>query len=168
MIVLSLGTNIGDRKKNILSMIDNLRSLFTSNLRASSLLESEPVGVSDSQKNYYNCLVMGECSLSPEILLQKTEQIERSMGRNNKGELKPRKADIDIILHNSSVLNTRLLTIPHHGITERHFLLDGLNELIPDFKDPKIKLSYRQIYEGMRKELYQQKITIIAKGTELV
>ena len=102
----------------------------------SPLYKTAPVGVSDSHEYYYNQLALGLWEGSAESLLDATESIEKQLGRSNKGKLKPRVADIDILLFRSEIIKTSRLTIPHHALLERRFHIEGLKALVPSWTVP--------------------------------
>ena len=57
--ILSLGTNLGNRKKNIVKMIELLKDILYPPINYSKLMETEPVGTPDKQPWYYNCIISG-------------------------------------------------------------------------------------------------------------
>ena len=67
--ILSVGTNIGDRKENIERCIESVNLLpGTEVVKTSTLYETEPVGYAD-QQNFYNILLMVESKLEPNEML---------------------------------------------------------------------------------------------------
>lgn len=130
MIYLSLGTNIGDRRKNLDKAIEHLRA-FCNIVRCSSILETEPVGFV-SENRFMNMCVAVTTQLSPFELLDATQKVERSMGRTIKsinGIYHDRIIDIDIIDYDGIKIDTPQLTLPHPKARERDFVMIPLNEI---------------------------------------
>ncbi len=143
LVVLSLGTNLGDRELNMASMENLIRELLDSEIRLSPLFETEPVGV-DAHQNYLNRIISGNFSGSPMDLLRATQAIENEMGRTNKGELAPRTADIDILLYGNETITTDELTIPHHALFDRHFEILGAKLVVPTMKIPNSDITFEE------------------------
>lgn len=130
MIYLSLGTNIGDRRKNLDKAIEHLRA-FCNIVRCSSILETEPIGFV-SRNRFMNMCVAVTTQLSPFELLDATQKVERSMGRTIKsinGIYHDRIIDIDIIDYDGIKIDTPQLTLPHPKARERDFVMIPLNEI---------------------------------------
>lgn len=131
--VLCLGTNIGDRTKNLHDAVGALSFLFgTDVIKTSKVYETEPFEVPDEQENFYNCCVMLETELSPKMLMGACLGIEAKMGRLRPYKNSPRIIDIDIILYEGEKINDVNLTIPHPRFLERAFVLLPLLDIFPD------------------------------------
>lgn len=130
-VCLALGSNIGDRQRN-LDRAEQLIARRVGPLTARShRIETEPWGYS-STHGYLNSAITVATRLEPEALLDTTEQIERELGRRQKGVYADRTIDIDILLYGRSRVSTPRLTIPHPRIMERDFVLTPLRELLPE------------------------------------
>ena len=132
---LGLGSNLGDRKAALQEALQKLDGNGLRLLKVSSLYETEPVGYSD-QGWFLNLCVQVETSLFPKQLLQRTQRIEREMGRRRTIKNGPRIIDIDILLFGSAIVETVELRIPHPRYRERRFVLAPLAELQPHLHDP--------------------------------
>ena len=132
---LSLGSNLGDRERNLRSAIDRLAAPGLRVLRVSPVYETEPVGCSD-QRWFLNLVMEAETSLFPLQLLARTQKIERALGRVRMVPNGPRTIDIDILLYGTSVMRTARLEIPHPRMIERRFVLVPLNDLAPALRHP--------------------------------
>lgn len=107
-----------------------------SNLQLSSLFASNPMGPQD-QPDYINAVAQLHCNCPADHLLDKLQQIEQHFGRVRKEERwGPRTLDLDILLFDQQIIQTKRLTIPHYGIAEREFVLVPLFELAPDMVMP--------------------------------
>ncbi len=131
-VVLSLGSNRGDRY----SWMKKMEEMISSSMiigKKSPLYETEPIGVGDEHASYLNKVILGSYDKDPHQLLALFQEIERVCGRTGKGELLPRTADIDILLFEDSVIESELLTIPHHALLERRFSLEGAQFVVPEW-----------------------------------
>ncbi|MGM0462233.1 MAG: 2-amino-4-hydroxy-6-hydroxymethyldihydropteridine diphosphokinase [Fibrobacterota bacterium] len=129
-VVLSLGSNLGDRYYYMHRMKSLLEEVLSYSY-SSCLYETEPVDVGPDHSAYLNCLVAGFYYDSPRNLLDLVEGFEKKLGRTEKGSLKPRVADIDILLFEGVCMESPRLSIPHPALFRRRFILEGLRELVP-------------------------------------
>jgi len=136
VVVLSLGTNLGDRFSNMDILEKKVAKLLGGSLRKSPLYETEPIGVDESHSHYLNRIIAGEYDGTAWQLLAETQRIESELGRVGKGTLAPRTADIDILLYNDRVIHTEHIVIPHHALFERHFEIAGVQAVVPDMRIP--------------------------------
>lgn len=131
---LSLGTNLGDKRKNIAEAIKNIGELVGDVVRQSALYETEPWGFR-SDNRFVNAAVCVDTQLSPRRLLEVTQRIEREMGRTQKsdgGEYHDRIIDIDILLYGDLHIDEPDLKIPHPLMHERDFVMTPLNEIMEE------------------------------------
>ena len=131
---LSLGTNLGDKRKNITEAIKNIGELVGGVVRQSALYETEPWGFR-SDNRFVNAAVCVDTQLSPRRLLEVTQRIEREMGRTLKsdgGEYHDRIIDIDILLYGDLHIDEPDLKIPHPLMHERDFVMMPLNEIMEE------------------------------------
>lgn len=134
-VLLSLGSNLGDRKVNLDQAIWRLERTGAKLLRISAVYETAPVGVED-QPSFLNLAAEIETGLSPLELLTATQAIERGLGRTPTFRWGPRVIDIDIILWEMEIINYPRLQVPHPRFRERAFVLKPLAEIAPDAVDP--------------------------------
>lgn len=130
--VLGIGTNIGDRLKNIENVYSSLALLpNTEILKKSPVYETEPWGY-EQQDRFLNCAVLIETKLSPNALLGACLGIEAALGRVRKFKNGPRIIDVDILLLENTEISTDELTVPHKFIRQRDFVLVPLHDLFPE------------------------------------
>ena len=139
-IILALGSNIGNRKKNIDEAIEKI-SLFSNIISKSNLYESEALlkgnAPEEWNKNFYNSAIAITTDLTPFELLHSIKEIEKKMKRDQNSEIwSPRIIDIDIILYDEEIVDTQKLTIPHKEMTNRLFVLYPLNDIIGNTNIP--------------------------------
>ena len=133
---LSLGTNLGDKEKNLLSAISEIERRIGPIRTQSAFLATEPWGF-ESENTFLNAAVCVETRLAPLDLLHVTQQIERDLGRTHKsvgGQYRDRIIDIDILLYDDLHLATKELTIPHLHMYERDFVLIPLQQILNEEK----------------------------------
>ncbi len=133
-IYLGLGSNLGERQKNLIAALDRLspRVLVKA---VSSLYETDPVGPQD-QQDFYNAVCRASSSLEPRELLAVVKQVERDVGRVRARRWGPRMIDIDILLYGDVTVDEPELRIPHVEMTKRAFVLVPLAELAADITHP--------------------------------
>ncbi|KAL4269233.1 DHPS family protein [Pleurotus pulmonarius] len=164
VVALAIGSNIGDSCRNIeyaLRLLEDPSShLQSGEIRApdapprlvvtdtSFMYQSAPMYVTD-QPPFFNCACIVETNVRPLALLRVLKGIEETVGRVPSIRNGPRAIDLDIILYDDSVLDTRPLTerttldnlhgqlvIPHPRLCEREFVLRPLFDMIPDYVHP--------------------------------
>jgi 2-amino-4-hydroxy-6-hydroxymethyldihydropteridine diphosphokinase len=129
---LGLGSNLGDRRRNLEQAVERLTDTPRIRvLRVSSFRETEPFGVQD-QPLFLNGVAEIETDLQPPALLAAVKQIERDMGRVATYRWGPRLIDIDILLYDRIRWESAELTIPHPGLLARSFATEPLGELAPE------------------------------------
>jgi len=140
---LGLGTNLGDRKKNLSKAIEAI-SLKMSISKQSSLYETTAWGYTD-QPDFLNQVIQVETELSPLRLLNFLKKTELKLGRVENFRYGPRLIDIDILFYDDLVITTSRLQIPHPKITERAFVLVPLNEIAPGYIHPVLKKTVAEL-----------------------
>lgn len=130
---LALGTNIGNKRRNMITAAALLAERVGDVLALSGFYETEPWGF-QSDNTFLNAALRLETSLLPLELLKATQQIEQEMGRTQKsnGAYHDRIIDIDILLYDDLVLQTTELTLPHPFMHERLFVMEPLAEIAPN------------------------------------
>ena len=127
-IYLALGSNLGDREALLNEAIERLAKEGIETVRRSSIIETAPAYVLD-QPHFLNMVIEARTEHYAFELLQRTQQVERDMGRKKTIDKGPRNIDIDILYFDSLILKSPDLTIPHPHIHERPFVLIPLAEL---------------------------------------
>jgi len=136
IVFLSLGSNLGDREKNLRDAVKKLR--VNQNLDVisiSSIYETEPMYV-ENQEYFYNIVVKAaiKSAYSAFELLGYAKKIEFDLGRKSTyARYGPRTIDIDILIFDELKIDSDLLALPHPKIFERNFVLVPLAEVSPDF-----------------------------------
>lgn len=147
-IYLSLGSNLGDRARNLRAAIDGLARASIAVRRVSPVYETAPVDLVD-QPMFLNLVVEAETALMPRQLLARIARLERELGRQRTVAKGPRTIDIDILFHGSSVIDTPDLIVPHPRIAERRFVLEPLSEIAPELVHPLTRRTIREMLAGV-------------------
>ena len=127
---LGIGSNLGDRRKNIrkaLQVLKNTKGIRVEKI--SKIYETEPLG-GPAQRKFLNGVVKIRTWLSPFQLLKALKKIEKNLGRKRTIRFGPRTIDLDILFYGAKVMNTQKLKIPHPRCLERKFVLEPLMEIM--------------------------------------
>ncbi|CDG18803.1 2-amino-4-hydroxy-6-hydroxymethyldihydropteridine diphosphokinase [Xenorhabdus doucetiae] len=137
LVYIAIGSNLADPLQQVNNALAALKQIpDTTFVVQSSFYRTKPMGPQD-QPDYLNLAVVLDTQLSPEILLDHTQAIERAQGRVRKDERwGPRTLDLDIMLFGDHIINTERLTVPHYGLKQREFMLYPLAEIAPDLVFP--------------------------------
>ena len=138
-LYIALGSNMGDRRSLLNRAIALIEERVGAVQRVSSFIETEPWGF-ESEHPFLNAAVMVRTTLSPIECLDRTQQIERELGRKTKskgGKYHDRPIDIDLLLYGDLKLSTPRLTIPHPHMYERDFVMIPLREIMPSIEEGK-------------------------------
>ncbi len=149
-IYLALGSNVGDKKKNILMAIDALGEQITL-ITTAKIYASKAAYVTD-QDDFYNTAISGQTQLSPEELLIFVKDVEKKIWRIARTHRWPREIDIDILLYDDLILDSETLKIPHPRIAERDFVLRPLLDIAPDLVHPGLKKTMKELYKNIPEE----------------
>ena len=131
-VYLSLGANIGNRKRTIRQAVELIGAQVGEVVRQSSLYETEPWGFSSPNK-FINACVCCHTALTPHQVLVATQRIERELGRMSKsvdGEYHDRIIDIDILLIDDLKIDEPDFKVPHPWMEERDFVMKPLKEIL--------------------------------------
>lgn len=144
-VYLSLGSNLGDRARNLQGAIELLEEKGIIVTKRSSVYETEPWGDQD-QPLFLNMAIAIETTLEPEALLAVVKDVEAKLGREQCRRWGPRIIDLDILLYNHIILNEGALVIPHPFLHEREFVLRPLHEIAPHIMHPLMRKSIHELF----------------------
>ncbi|MGG5577830.1 2-amino-4-hydroxy-6-hydroxymethyldihydropteridine diphosphokinase [Myroides sp. C15-4] len=147
MLVLSLGTNQGDKKANLIKAIDFIHNEVGTVITVSPIYEFPAWGF--ESEPFFNCALVIHSLLDAQQVLEKTLAIEKKLGRIRKQQVgyAARIIDIDLLVFNDEVIDTPSLTIPHPLMQERLFVLQPLSDLHLDWIHPIFKKTCKQLLE---------------------
>ena len=134
---IGLGTNIGNKRRNLITAAVLLAERAGDVLSISSFYETESWGF-ESDNTFLNAALLLETELEPLQLLSLTQEIEKEMGRTQKsdGEYHDRIIDLDILLYDLCVINEAALVVPHPLMHKRQFVMEPLAEIAPMLVHP--------------------------------
>ncbi len=133
-LYLSLGTNLGNKRKNLARAIEEIRKSVGTVLRQSAFICTTPVDFV-SENEFLNAAILVETDLSPMECLRETQRIEREMGRTRKsinGIHFDRIIDIDLLIYDDLTISTPELTLPHPKMHLRDFVMIPLREIMSE------------------------------------
>ena len=132
-----MGTNLGEKERNLNDAIISLSQEVGFVIRSSTFYTSKPWGF-ESDNDFLNAVVLIDTNLTPFDVLSKTQEIEKSLGRTAKtiSGYSDRLIDIDILLYDNLIIGQPTLKIPHPLIAERDFVLVPFVEIAPDLVHP--------------------------------
>ena len=135
-VVLGIGGNLGDRLKNIQTAINLIEKKISKPQKISSIYMSESWGFFHC-RYFTNAVIALETELSPFEILMIIKDIETMMKRTKTtNSYEGRTMDIDILFYNIDIINTKNLTIPHHLLHKRLFVLLPLMDIDPNLTHP--------------------------------
>jgi 2-amino-4-hydroxy-6-hydroxymethyldihydropteridine diphosphokinase len=154
-VYLSLGSNLGNRERNLEAAIQALTAPDLHIRRISSVYETEPVDTFDPRW-FLNLVVEAETELFPAPLLWRIGKIERALGRVRTVRNGPRTVDIDILLYSRAVIRSPGLEVPHARMNERRFVLEPLAELAPDLLHPVSRKTIRELLAAAPRQMVRR------------
>jgi 2-amino-4-hydroxy-6-hydroxymethyldihydropteridine diphosphokinase len=129
---LGIGSNLGDRSRNIRLAIKKINALKkTKVIKVSKIIETLPIGGPGRQNKFLNAVLKISTGISAIRLLEKLKAIEKELGRKKIVRFGPRTIDLDILLFNDKKINRKDLIVPHPRIKERPFVLLPLKQIAP-------------------------------------
>ena len=147
-ILLSLGSNLGNR---LATLEEALKALDKAEVRItakSRVWETEPWGLTD-QPRFLNMCAKAETQLEPEELLAAVKGVEQELGREKRVHWGPREIDVDILLIGSEIVELPSLRVPHPLMQERAFVLVPLCDVAPDWRHPVLGLTARALLAAL-------------------
>lgn len=153
-IGLSLGSNLGDKVRNIREAASRIEACAdTTVVGKSALYETEPVDVRAEFRHlkFVNSVMIVSSSASAEEWLERIGQVEMELGRRRDEDDKnaPRPVDVDIIFYGDRLIGSGGLVVPHPRWAQRRFVVQPLAELQPDRILPGMHISVQEILESL-------------------
>ena len=147
-VVLSIGTNQGNRLENIERCLQIIHHEVATVVKVSKLYETPSWGF-DSDA-FYNAAILVHTFDSPATILSKILQIEQHMGRVREDSLgyQSRIIDIDIITFDSEIIKTQQLQVPHPLMQERNFVLKPMLDLNLEWIHPILNQTVVELFSA--------------------
>jgi len=163
-IYISIGSNKGDKFKNLQNAVDLIHQKIGCVLSISKVYKSPAVGFEGDE--FLNACIIIESTLNPKASMQKLLNIEKELGRTRsvKKGYESRTIDLDIIFYEDEVISTKSLKIPHLEMHKRKFVLLPLNDIAPQMAHPKKKKNVSELLERCKDESELESINIWLKN----
>jgi 2-amino-4-hydroxy-6-hydroxymethyldihydropteridine diphosphokinase len=136
-VVLSLGSNLGDRLANLQGGTDAIKDTpDVIVVDISSVYETEPVDAPEGSGPFLNMVIVAETTLEPQTLLERAQAIEDAFGRERSNDNAPRTLDVDLVMVNGATVDRPELQLPHPRAHQRAFVLVPWHEVDPQAELP--------------------------------
>jgi 2-amino-4-hydroxy-6-hydroxymethyldihydropteridine diphosphokinase len=144
-VLLSLGTNMGDKLENLQTCISVLHKTVATVIKVSNVYETPTWGFEGAA--FYNCAIAIHTHKSAQKLLSEIVKVEKKLGRirTNSEQYESRSIDIDIISFNDEIIETENLKIPHIQLQNRKFVLFPMRDIAPKWKHPKLNKTISEL-----------------------
>lgn len=161
MLLIALGSNLGNRAQNLQTAIRALEERVGKVLKCSPFYETSPVGF-ESSHAFLNAAVVIETNLDEWHVLRVTQEIERALGRTQKsinGQHFDRVIDIDLLVYDDLCVATPELTLPHPRLHLRRFVLEPLCAIAPQAIHPILKINFQTLLDMLNQSVIIQETT---------
>ena len=154
---VAVGSNMGDKEQYISEAIEKLNKREDCRIKkVSSIIETEPYGVTDQDKFLNGALYM-ETLLTPHELLEVFHELEEEAERVRILRWGPRTLDLDIIFYDDEIIQTEDLCVPHVDMQNRLFVLKPLEEIVPYKRHPVYGKTIKEMIVDLEKETIYNK-----------
>jgi deoxyguanosine kinase len=146
-VVLSLGSNQGNRLDNVERSLEMIHREIGTIIKVSKLYETPSWGF-DSDA-FYNCALVVHTFSSAHKILEQILNIEKRLGRVRGDTLgyQSRIIDIDLIAFNEEIIDAENLQVPHPLMQNRKFVLLPMLDLNLDWVHPVLHKKIAELLE---------------------
>ncbi len=148
---LSIGSNLGNKQKNIEASKYKLNCDGIEIIKISNNFESLSWPYKKNPK-FINVVIQIKTVLSPENLMKKCLDVEKSLGRKRRNKYDPRTCDIDIIDYDNKVVNKKNLTLPHPEMHKRNFVLLPFFQINKSWIHPVKKINIKKLIKSIKSD----------------
>lgn len=145
---IALGSNLGDKEKNLRRAILLLLQQGIAVEQVSSFICTEPYGVTD-QPQFLNAVCRVRTSLTPLALLDVLLATELALGRVRLRHWGERNIDLDLLLYEDVIMDSPRLRLPHPDMQNRDFVLLPLAEIAPEPMHPTLKKTIQELKDSL-------------------
>ncbi len=145
---LSLGSNQGNKLKNLQEAIYLIAEKIGPILKISSVYKTPSVGFVG--EDFFNICIKLSTYLPPEKILSNSLEIEKKLGRirTNSDGYSDRTIDLDILLFDDEIIFSHELIVPHPRMLDRKFVLVPLIEIASEVLHPVTKIHLGKCLDG--------------------
>ena len=135
-VILSIGSNQGDRKQQLQNAIDMVHIEIGTVIKVSDLYETAAWGFEGDL--FLNAVILIHSQVAPSKIMTKIIAVEKKLGRqrSTSKHYESRVIDIDVIAINQMIINTKTLIVPHPQLQNRRFVLQPMLDLNLDWVHP--------------------------------
>jgi deoxyguanosine kinase len=163
-IYISIGSNKGDKFKNLQIAVDLIHYKIGCILSISKVYKSPAMGFEGDE--FLNACIIVESTLNSKVVMQLLLNIEKNLGRTRSAKkgYESRTIDLDVIFYADEVISTKTLTTPHPEMHKRKFVLLPLNDIAPQMVHPKKQKDVAELLEQCKDESTLESINIWLKN----
>jgi deoxyguanosine kinase len=163
-IYISIGSNKGDKFKNLQNAVDLIHYKIGCILSISKVYKSPAMGFEGDE--FLNACIIVESTLNSKVVMQLLLNIEKNLGRtrSQKKGYESRTIDLDVVFYADEVISTKTLTTPHPEMHKRKFVLLPLNDIAPQMVHPKKQKDVAKLLEQCKDESTLESINIWLKN----
>ncbi|MFN7044045.1 MAG: 2-amino-4-hydroxy-6-hydroxymethyldihydropteridine diphosphokinase [Flavobacterium sp.] len=144
-VILSLGSNQGNRLETIKSCIDLIHNEVATIVKVSKIYETPAWGF--ESEPFYNAAILIHTTKSAQKILKQVLKVEKKLGRvrSKDSGYQARIIDVDIIAFDEEIISTETLQVPHPLMQNRKFVLQPMLDLGLNWEHPALKKSVVQL-----------------------
>ncbi len=151
-VYLAIGSNLGNKKKN-LELAKYYLNLSGINILKTSKFYKTRSWPNKNFPDYFNIILLVNTKLTLLELFKKVKFIEKSIGRIDSPKNYPRICDIDIIDFNNECISTshldKKIIVPHISLHKRNFVLIPLFDVNKGWIHPKLKKNIVELISSL-------------------
>ena len=160
---LSLGSNKGDKFKNLQDAVNQIYQHIGNIKLISKVYQSPSFGFKSD--DFLNTCLIVETELTPSQVMKQLLKIEKSLGRERNSETyEARIIDLDILLFEEEIIETKTLQIPHLEMQKRRFVLQPLSDIAFKKIHPKLKKTIGELLHDCNDDSILEPIRIWLKN----
>jgi 2-amino-4-hydroxy-6-hydroxymethyldihydropteridine diphosphokinase len=148
--LIALGSNLGDRQATLEAAVHELSAIpKTRIIHVSRFHHYAPIGGPADQAEFLNAAALIKTFLEPSELFDRLLEIEIRLGRERLQRWAPRTLDLDLLLYDDRIDDSRELVLPHPRMSFRRFVLEPAAEVAPKMIVPTIGWSIQQLLDRL-------------------
>ena len=101
------------------------------------------------RRAFLNVAIEVSTSLNAKDMVKRLLEIEMHMGRVRREKWEPRIIDLDLLLHGATILATETVSVPHHLMHQRRFVLAPLAEIAPNVVHPVLQVTISDLLRSL-------------------